>query len=623
MNPRTTLVSLLLLACAAGLGLASRPDDPALRPDRQAIDRASSALASPTATVDTERRTSVSARTPRSPYDAPVGSRFGFAFEHCTRYSLEILEGHGEDLPASPGETRSLPIRGQLIMQVLARDTQMTTVWIQGAGIETPISGELGTRAKASLEACHTALETWFLVHLDARGNILGYRFQEPLRARDRNLVRAIVAAFFHTVGEDAATDRWQAEGADATGLFVAEHRRIPAASLQVERSKQRYESIAQQADLPPHVLRGCSLASFDAEAGWIQEVTVTESFELELVDFPSRVHTQTEACFTRVDVAGAAIDLPESRWPRRFGASGAGEDLAADARIDERAAWQEQLAEVSFRSLLVALRTLVEAGETRSSEFYAAWERLAWKLALDPKAVSEAQQLLLAGALREDTGSMLLSALGKAGSGPAQNALLAVFGARGLETGWRESAAMAMFQLVEPSSEVLATLTRRVGDLRQIEQLDATSLLVLGTLAPRHDKPLASGKTAFESLVGLEARARDLGASGLWLDALGNAATPAVAPFALPYLQHSDALVREAAVTALDRSQAKGITAALIRVAQQDATRGVRLAAIEALGKRGDAAARQTIRDLANNAEDAGVRRFAAQQLGEHGKGG
>ena len=52
-------------------------------------------------------------------------------------------------------------------MQVVARDGAITTVRMQGADVETPVTGQVGARGEASLLACRSALENWFLVRSD------------------------------------------------------------------------------------------------------------------------------------------------------------------------------------------------------------------------------------------------------------------------------------------------------------------------------------------------------------------------------------------------------------------------------------------------------------------------
>jgi HEAT repeat protein len=191
---------------------------------------------------------------------------------------------------------------------------------------------------------------------------------------------------------------------------------------------------------------------------------------------------------------------------------------------------------------------------------------------------------------------------------------LLAVYGAEGLGEERREAAAVSMFQLSEPTTELLEHVAGRSENLRSMGPADATNLLLFGTLSSRGE--LAEGESAVARLLGLEERSRELDASRVWLEALGNAATPEVAAEAERYLEDADPLVRESAVAALDRSGADNVVPRFVAAAEGDANRNVRLRAIEALGTRDDEIGRGALRRLAEDDPDESIRGAALYGL-------
>jgi len=568
---------------------------------------------------DPGRRALVQPETADGFYGALTGSRLSWRFTHQSTYRLELLAQEGDLVLSAGNDPVSIPFRGNLHMQILERSDQIT-VLVQGSEVEARVPGPVNQRGAASLRSCKEALEEWFLVRIDPQGTVLGYAFQPGRTAEQRNFARAVIAAFFHTI-PDELPRTWEAREADPTGEYTASYRFLSRGDShsnrgpQIERRKCQYLSIGQEAEVPQHSLSGCSRAVFDSHVSWIASVQADEAFSLAVPGLAGRAHLAVQARFEAIQTAWRGVVLDPTQWPTFVSASGNGEDLSAGARANERDGWRQKTELVSLDDLLVKIRALVEARETRSREFYETWELLSWKLALDREAVAAAQDLVLRGALPESTADMLLTALGKAGTDEAQGALLAVLNAPGLVERQRESAAIAMFQLAKPTLKVVQNVADRLRGQRAFAQLHATNLLLLGALAPRSETNLADGRSGLAALLAFEQRSRDLGVTGVWLDALGNAAVPEVAAYAARYLGDKDPLVREAAVAAIDRSRADGVVPALVRVAEQDRGRDVRLRAIEALGRRDVEAGRKALRALSRDA-DQGIRGAAIHAL-------
>ena len=626
MNRRISTLTLFAVLLGIAIWCACEgPSGESLDVTARANATAESTSAAPRLAGSEERSSAGGQSAPVGFYGAPVGRVFSFDFDQATSYSLEALPQQGDQVVTSTDEELSLPFHGVLNMQILQREGDAITVVVQGTEVRASLPADADERGVVAAQSYCDGLTTWFLVTIDTRGTVSGYAFQEGLAPRQRNLARSIVAAFFHTIPATPGAS-WVATELDTTGEYTADYRLVKTDHnrTEIERVKRSYSSmgpaIGARTALPEHTLSGHSTARFDLNTGWLAAVSVEESMTMDITDFPSRVHLGVTARFEIADSKWRGVHLEKSQWPPFVSACGAGENISSSSEAEEREHWRAKTANLSLEELLAEIRALIEADKMRDQAFYSQWETLAWKLALDPGAVAATEQLLLHGGVDERTGSMLLSALGKAGSTEAQATLLSVYGERGLGDDWRESAAFSMFQLAKPSTDVLQTVSNQVRDLRDVGRLDAANLLLLGTIAPRNTSPLANGKTAMAELVSFERRARDIGATSLWLDALGNAAVPEVAPLASRYLADGDPSIRESAVVALDRSAAPGVTPTLIQIAKRDSSRNVRLRAIEALGKRGSERGRETLRRLAMKASHPDLRIAAIQAMAARG---
>jgi HEAT repeat protein len=200
-----------------------------------------------------------------------------------------------------------------------------------------------------------------------------------------------------------------------------------------------------------------------------------------------------------------------------------------------------------------------------------------------------------------------------------------------------REAAAVAAGGVARPTPELLAALTASACASPTMDGPTSAALLALGALA-RGDRP------ALEALLGYEARARGLGATAVWLQALGNAGDPAVVPAVARHAKAGDEGIRAVAVSslravddpravavlaaaagaessnsvharaaaALARSPSADAAPALARLLQNETERVRRQVLIDALGRRlpRDAAARAHLTKVASAEADPDLRR-------------
>lgn len=568
-------------------------------------------------------------------YQAPVGTALTSAL--TGRFEYAVLQADGSR------QASGFQVRSELDLLVAARRDDAILVQVELRGFSlSPLAGGAGDDAGGLGQAARKA----FQARLGTDGTVRGYRFAADLTAEQRNFVRGLFSAYMHAVPADAQ-GTWEASDVDAAGAFVARFRleeNSDADTACVERQKLRYTAMAGT-ELHPHELSGQSRATFSRALGWLRAVAVDERAILRVPDFGLGIEVRTVLDIALQTQEVRAIDLATAAWDERWlPAAGHTEDLGADAEAQERARWSEALANESLSSLMDALALLLQAKPQDPEAIDKVWVALQWLVRLRPETAGEIQQRVTAG-LDAHLGRMLLSALGAAGTDPAQTALAALRSDSALPADVRSAATMALFQLAQPNERVLGDLTQDLGRAAEFTGDDALAMLLLGALAPRAGEVRVEGRAPMDVLLALEGRAQQQGRLDLWLDALGNTGTADVVPHAQRMAAHGDEAVRAAAyhavrrvevpaalallerglsdpsprvrgdvVAALSQHQSEAAAAALIRAARDDADADVRRASVGALARfaKPGTAARQAIERAAQSDPDAGNREAA-----------
>lgn len=536
-------------------------------------------------------------------YAAPVGTVLTYDLRGHFQYGLAHPEGGRQ--------VSGVVVEGQL--EVLVADRRDDAVLARASFPGLALSALAGG-AGSDQNGLGKAAQQPFDVQLGADGKVRGYRFADSLDAEQRNFLRGLFAAYVHTVPA-TATGTWEAEDADGAGALVARFSAttIDADTVRVERRKLRYTELAGP-ELHPHTLTGGSTATFSRELGWLSAVDVDEKSSVQMVDLGLEISLHSVLAIAlraqRQDVPLAG-DLWDGAWSP---AAGCHEDLSACVDRREAARWSHLLEGKDLAGLIDELAALLAAQPRDAEAVDKAWQMLIWKVKLDPKAAAGVQAAVAAG-LETTLADMLISALGAAGSEPAQAVLATMRRDGSLPAAVRTSATMSMFQLAHPNERVLGDVLADIGAADALAGDDALAMLLLGALAPRAGDLPVQGTTAMAALAAFEAKAERQGRLDLWLDALGNAGGPEVVPHAQRLCAHGDDVVRAAAYNALRKVDAPAALALLER-GLRDASAAVRADVVGALGEHRSAAACAALIRTARDDADAAVRRACLQGL-------
>lgn len=547
-------------------------------------------------------------------YWAPVGSRLEFVFRTRTELASTAKDPeHGQRT-----ESQVLNLSGRLVVEVVARRDREAVVAFACPELVPGLPG--GTAPAGELAADLDALRARNFARIDVDGRILGYRFADVLSMPQRDYVRGLFGGFGFVVPADAG-EGWTANGSDSTGEFTARYDRETTdpegGAIVVRRTKLRY--VAQRdAESMPATLEGEARGTIDArDLGWLRSAVVDDVTRIAVtiapVEFRVVYHATLELEAATHDPALATDGSFDGTWDP---AGGHTEDPAELLAERDRADWTERLRGQSVETLTAAMAELLAAGREDSEELFDLWSSARWLLRLEPEAIAKVSALLAAAEIDPKLASLWLSALADAGSEAAQGAVLATWndGARSADV--RAAAAAAMFDVAEPSAELVQGVADGVAALRTIDGVDATAVLALGALAQRAPELMAGDRTALAAVEGWQEQARRLEAEDLWLDALGNARSPRLEAAAREVLDDPRLHVREAAVRALGRVEGESAFATLRRLGSDDPSPELRAEALGQLANRPEPAARDALLTAAETDGELVVRRAALRAI-------
>lgn len=230
-----------------------------------------------------------------------------------------------------------------------------------------------------------------------------------------------------------------------------------------------------------------------------------------------------------------------------------------------------------------------------------------------DESAIADVVERLLCGELPRGASSMVVSALGRAGTRAAQKALRGIVQGETLESGMRQEALTAMTTSQEPDAATVELLRQL-----SIEERDASvrhrAIVGLGLVANRSKTDPAAAQEWAQFLSKLET---NLPAAELpsYLAALGNAGLDGTFDIVTGYTAHASDEIRAQAVYALRLMEKEEVNGLMFEKLRQDSSASVRLLAVRALSDRDGESAWAGMR-LAVGDESVDVRREAAVWL-------
>ena len=470
------------------------------------------------------------------------------------------------------------------------------------------------SNAAERLGALRAVLQRPTLVRMHDNGRGIGYRFPANADALAKNQLRTLFSALRFTM-PTGAERTWTEEDQSAVGKFEVRYTRRGASDAgRAELRRERVRLIQLQARNPGETrtqLESRGTATLCMNAGWLIAADVREVVTLQLPQFGANARTTTTSRLALTESSLVSLsDQPEPDWSGSWAPLTADLDEVQTAAADREAAkWRRELANMPVQGLVDWFMSL-HANDAASREAYTeAWNHIAWKCRLDPKAIEAIVAIVRAGRMPGPAADALLTAMGDAATPAAQAALVGLHADRRLDVGIRAASAVGLLQSPKPTASTLSHLIATVTGPNAKTDLGKMSLLVLGALAGRTSEPLADGRTPMATLIAMETTARKQGRLDAWLLALGNSGSPQTVDHAARHLDSKDAKVREAAASALRLTKSSRACDLLVRRATQDKAPEVRRKAAESLAEHATPRARSALRKLVRSEKIPAVR--------------
>lgn len=398
----------------------------------------------------------------------------------------------------------------------------------------------------------------------------------------------------------------WETVERDLTGSYRARYEVRSASSY--EKRKLGYVSIQHGQAAGARTLIDASLAKITTDGGFgldrVTELDLAEDTRTQgagaFPELRSKLHLTARRLRTE-EVAPVTVDVASLELVALDVVDG--KEVVESARAEE-------LKGQSLAGLAAEAERLEAAGD--SAKRARAYSNLAAWLRYQDASVAEAKQTILDDPQRR---SLLIHALGDAGSAPAQKVLIELFRAPALGLEDRRNIVYALSMGETPIPEATAFLETLLDDEEQRVQ----ARFGVGTNAYHaREKHPELARAAVATLGARLAQATTPGDIASYLRALGNAATPEVFGLVEPFLSDPGMGVRAAAVDALRRVPGGRTDTALAR-ALGDAERSVRSTAVSAMGYRTPSPTLvYAVRDALLKDPDEGVRISVAGRAGD-----
>jgi HEAT repeat protein len=392
-----------------------------------------------------------------------------------------------------------------------------------------------------------------------AEGRLIELRFAADLDDITRSTLAALASTFQVSSRSRAAS--WETVESDSLGDYRARYTR----SGQLHRERVAYDRVAGGGVITASIVKTGTDIALRAD-GWPEHVTGTEATRVGT----SELGVIVEAKFTMHHRAVARGVTPG--WHDGLIATAVD---ATPSRTAQAEADRDLVAGASLADLLAELER-IDDDHARGYHFL----RIAALFRIDPDAARAAGRLVQDGA-KPETASIVIGALGEAGTPEAQQALYGVLAKPG-EDGTRAAIALGLTDAPTP-----ATLTALEQAAHSDSELAATATLAQGNAALRinDDAPGASARLVEALLARLE-RAQTDEERALVIRALGNTGDVRIMPALDRALAGSSMLVRVAATEALRLLPGTATDTRLLALLG-DGNGFVRAAAVFATGER------------------------------------
>lgn len=527
---------------------------------------------------------------------AASGNRAAVGNLDRLRYAVKAT-AHMDFGPAVP--TRTEHVEG--VLELIASRRSPTAV-LSAARMRDAVATHSTDRAGARDAELERNLGRTTWVELAPDGRLLRLGFDDGFVAGRRPWLAYLLSSLQFAVRDGAS---WTVDERDATGVASVQYHR--GASGVLMRSKLTYYG-----DDVPSVIasagRGCVAAQ-----GFMTSAAYSETLEYPIPGSNCRLRHGFEFSAELLANDPTAEVLAATDDPILIDVvEAAKEGSAAAAALRD---WRrQQVVGRSTTELLAAIATACRDPGPDSVECLRASLHLVWLLVESPAAVADLALALDTNALSDQARAIALSALGAAGTQPAQDLLTMIAQDLGGPEMARYGAARSLALVEAPSATTIAAVKELVHGGGAPASIRGVARLVAGGYVARLKGEAAD--VLMRELLACEPQHADAELID-WFEALGNSGDHRVLAVAERYLGSPEPELRGLALTVLRKMTDPEMMAVVLDRGRNDASSYVRGRALELLAeRREEARVRAFLQHVATVDTDASLRDRARRLL-------
>jgi len=516
-------------------------------------------------------------------------------------------------------------IGGVLVVKVLGERKGLWTLALEVADVEAEESAP--QVEESSLDAdLSRDMAGEVLASMERSGAIAEVVFPQKMSQRARLAWKDLLARWQVVLPADPSSDEWTAIEHDTTGTYLAAYRReTDGDKVVVTKSKGEYSEVpASRGDGRGRVVGKPTNLASRAQSGGTATIVLdprpasVDGDEWLAVADGALGQTVTSTArfrFERVGLERRQYGSIAARCERRL-ANATGTDLGPDGvPVEPALSNDEEVPDVG--TILAGIASTLASSGIATSEAVEWMAQLVAAIERDPQAVDTVLDALRAPGASDDLASLLIGALGAAGTDAAQMGLDTIILEDGWPTGRRETALFAYAQVESPHDAIDPILE----DLwLERNELWNTALLLSGGLGGKVRDSHPARFDAIEARLLDVVRQPDLDDNerAAALEAIGNLG-PRETPWEVVDLYRDDASVRirAAAVHALRRTADDTARNILLAALERDPSERVRANAAKALAQQPGLVDAQALRDVFDREKSPRVREALLMGLG------
>ena len=443
-------------------------------------------------------------------------------------------------------------------------------------------SSELGD--PRSNENLQEEMNAEILVLVESSGRFAKVVFPASTGPDARNSMKDLLAHFQIILPDDRTQTEWEVEEEDTTGTYLATYRKNSEDHLvALLKTRLGYTYV----ETPEAT--GQSLDSMTESSGQTEiqldphpvSIIGEQRLSIELNGLAQGVNSVITCRFERLDTSRRSYPASAPATNNLLAATGT--NLRADTEQETgKLALAADLPDTV--EILRNIRTIIAESGIRSTDATAAMAQLVEAMKRDDKAVKAALDKLAEGSCGEAEASILIGAMGAAGTAAAQEALQQIITSESETFERRETALFAFAQVESPIEGIDETLR---NTYEEKSELWNTSLLLLGAVGGRvRDTDPGRFDGTADYLLEAYKAAGERGERAAALESIGNLGLEVTPPeIARAYADSSDR-IRRAAVRSLRKTFDPAAEEILSHAFNSDPSETVRAAAAKILAE-------------------------------------